>query len=40
MKVTKELKTWGQLRKLKVVNKGLIKYDIKTLGDFLDVGGV
>lgn len=38
MKVTKELKTWSQLRKLKVVNKGLIRYDIQTLGDFLDVG--
>ena len=32
------MKTWGPLRRLKVVNKGLIQGDIKTLGDFLDLG--
>lgn len=32
------MKTWGPLRRLKVVNKDLIKWDIETLGDFLDVG--
>lgn len=32
------IKTWGQLRKIKVVDRGLIGYNIETLGDFLEVG--
>lgn len=36
--MSREIKTWSQLRKIKVLDKGLIGYDIKTVGDFLEVG--
>lgn len=38
MGIEREIKTWGQLRKLKVVDTGGKRYKVDTLGDFLDLG--
>lgn len=38
MGIEREIKTWGQLRKLKVVDTGDKRYKVDTLGDFLDLG--
>ena len=38
MCIEREIKTWGQLRKLKVVDTGDKRYKVDTLGDFLDLG--
>lgn len=38
MGIEREIKTWGQLRKLKVVDTGGERYKVDTLGDFLDLG--
>ena len=38
MAIEREIKTWGQLRKLKVVDTGDRRYKVDTLGDFLDLG--
>ena len=38
MGIEREIKTWGQLRKLKVVSTGDKRYKVDTLGDLLDLG--
>lgn len=39
MGIEREIKTWGQLRKLKVVSTGDKRYKVDTLGDLLNLGG-
>jgi hypothetical protein len=38
MGIERDIKTWGQLRKLKVVSTGDKRYNVDTLGDLLNLG--